>query len=334
MKAWMKSRLCAGHFTVFPATLFLALTAPFLHGQGSEFRSLSWSPKKVVVVPFEYVHSLILVRLSLNGLPPVSFSLDTGADTTCLDRQAADAAHLKTVMIKGELNSLSGTCALGPVAQGIHVKAGKNELLRGSGLVLDLSQFEKPLGIPLAGILGFDYLRQFPVLLDYRAKTITIFADKKVHYSGSSALIVPLEKGKEAGKPPNLPVIVVQLELPDGSFAEAKLTIDTGFDGSLNLHGPFVREHPSVQAAPSTNPSARPLYDQAYCGDKYEVELGKVSAIRLGGTRFPAPEVVYSKTPAGVGDSGETDGELGNGFLSQFRIFFDVPHNVIVFEPY
>jgi hypothetical protein len=329
----MGSRLSASYIAAFAGLMFLAFVPPLLQGQGSESRSLPLRPKKGVVVPFEYVHNLILVKLSLNGSPPVSFSLDTGADTTSLDRQAVDAAHLRAVMIKGELNALSGTCALGPVAQGIHLKVGKNELLRGSGLVLDLSQFEKPLGIPLAGIFGFDYLRQFPVLLDYRAKTITIFADKKVRYSGLSALIVPLEKGKEPGKPPSLPVIAVQLELPDGSSAEAKLTIDTGFDGALGLHGPFVREHPSVQAAPSANPPAGPLYNQAFCGDKYEAELGKVSAIRLGGTRFSAPDVVYSKTPAGIADSSETDGELGNKFLSQFRIFFDVPRNVIVFEP-
>ncbi|HZB87385.1 MAG TPA: aspartyl protease family protein [Terracidiphilus sp.] len=297
--------------------------------EGAQFHSSIWSSKERVVVPFEFINNQIVVRLSLNGMPG-NFIVDTGTDHTALDRRAADAAHMKDaahltiVPNTGNANSLGKSCAIVVAARGVEIKFGKVELIRGITPVSDFSQFEKGFGFTLSGIIGFDYIRQFPMLFDYRAKTITIFGDKRVQYRGPGTSIPLVDT--------NPPVVAAKMELPDGSQAEAKLIVDTGYYGGLDLHGPFVQKHVAVQATQNTARSDPAPGIRGGCGDDIEQMRGEVSAIQLGTARFPGPETQYAKSPIGVSASSETDGQLGSAFLSQFRIFFDAPRNLIVLD--
>lgn len=317
--------------TSLAGLLFMAPTGTFLHAQETHFRSQFWRSKAKVIIPFEYFRNQIVVKLSLNNGLPANFLVDTGSDHTLLSQRAVETAHLKTNAVKGEVNSLAGRCHLNLTVGGVRIGAGKNELVHGSMPVIDLTAWETELGIPLESIIGFDYIRQFPTFVGYSAKTITIFADKKVQYQGNGERVV-VERREKPGDSPDLPVIVANLKLPDGSFASARLTIDTGSDGGLSLHGPFVRLHAAVQVRTKADLSAQPILSAAFCGE-YEQQLGKVAAIQLGELRFSDPGTVYAADPVGISAGDETDGELGNKFLSQFRIFFDIPRNLIVLEP-
>jgi hypothetical protein len=167
--------------------------------------------------------------------------------------------------------------------------------------------------------------------LDYRAKTITIFVNKKVRYRGTGVTI-PVVNTNVSGELPHLPVVSATLELPDGSSAEGRLELDTGSNSTLELNAPFVRNHHVAQNKKRSEPAPAPDFTQAFCGEEYEEVNADVTAIRLGGLRFANPEALYAKDPVGVSASDETDGRLGNKFLSQFRIFFDIPRRVIVLE--
>jgi hypothetical protein len=312
------------------AGLLLSSPLALSSGEVPGFHSSLWSSKATLVLPFELINNQIVVRLSLNGTPG-SFILDSGTEHITLDRKAADAAHLRILPNSGNLNTLGKPCAIETSANGIQIKYGKIELAKGIAPVIDMSQLERGLGFPIEGIIGFDFIRRFPLLLDYGAKTITVFADKKVQYRGEGASI-PVLNTEAAGEPPRLPVVVSKLELPDGSQADAKLEIDTGYYGVLDLHAPFVQKHPSIRVQPTAIPLTPPPNLQTGCGDSHEDVRGQVSAIQLGGIRFAAPEALYAKEPAGLSTGDETDGELGNRFLSQFRVFFDIPAYLIVLD--
>jgi hypothetical protein len=314
----------------FLAGLLMVPPAPFVYGQDARFHSLPWRSKARLIVPFELIHGEIVVRLSLNGTPPGNFLLDSGSEVIMLGREAANGAHLKIVPINGKMVTPAGSCAMGLVSQGIHITHDKIEI-NGRAPVIDLSQLQKALGIPVEGILGFEYIRQYPLLLDYTKKTITIFVDKKVRYCGP-AVEVPVEARNSSGGLPDLPVVVAQVEFPDGSKASARLEIETGSDRFLTLHAPFVHEHHIAYRGTGKEAAAPRTFSTTFCGDRYELVHGDVSDIQLGGMRFADPEALYAKDPAGVSASNETDGELGNRFLSQFRIFFDIPRDLIVFE--
>ncbi len=300
------------------AGLLLVLPAPSACGSNAR-----------LVLPFDSIHNQIVLRLSLNGMPPGNFILDSGSESTVLDRKSAAAAHLKIVPNIGNAFTLGGVCSIGFSAEGMQIKYRRFELSRGVAPVIDLTGLAKGLGFPIEGIIGFNYIRQFPLLLDYRAKTITIFADKEVKYRGAG-IPIPVVVAEGSDGPPQLPVVAARLELPDGSQADANLEIDTGYYGALDLHGPFVRNHPSVRSTPNSPLPAQPGYLQGGCGEWHKELPGQISAIALGGRLFPGPRVLYATAPAGVSASSQTDGELGNEFLSQFRVFFDIPRGQIV----
>ena len=157
--------------TSLAGLLFMAPTGPILHAQETHFRSQFWRSKAKVIIPFEYFRNQIVVKLSLNDGPPANFLVDSGSDHTLLSQRAVETAHLKTNAVKGEVNSLAGRCHLNLTVGGVHIRAGKNELVHGSMPVIDLTAWETELGIPLEGIIGFDYIRQFPILVGYSAKT-------------------------------------------------------------------------------------------------------------------------------------------------------------------
>lgn len=317
----MNLRFKLAHITA----LVVLVAAPALSscGQEANFHS-SLFKRATLVFPFEFVNNQIIVRLSLNGIPG-NFILDTGASKTTLNLRAAEAAHLKMVKNVGSANGLGKSCAIEMAAENVDIKDAKIEILNGTAPVVDLSQLEKGLGVPLEGILGFDYLRLFPILVDYRAKTITFFEDKQVQYRGPEASIPLLLDG-------DTPVVVATTWLPDGSRADARLEIDTGYYGALDLHGPFVQKHPSVEADPKTQTAEPPSDLQDICGYTFKELSGKISAIQIGNARFPDPQVFYAQTPTGISANSQTDGELGNAFLSQFSLFLDAPQHLLVLD--
>ncbi len=328
----MSSRVCATHIAALAALLFLVPPAPFIRGQEARFHSSPWRSRATVVVPFELINGEIVMRLSLNGAAPANFLLDSGSGPSQFDRRAIATAHLKTVSV-GNTKEITpaGTLPLTLAANGFRLTYGRSEIVHGSAFVTDLSTFEQALGIPLAGIVGFDYMQQCPILLDYRARTITIFKDRKVRYRGPG-IAVPVETAQPSGELLHVPVVVARLELNDRSQVSARLEIDTGSNHALTLHAPFLRQHDLARHEAVQGPAAAPIFSETFGGVRYQLERGQISAVEIGGLKIPDPEALYAKNPAGVSASDQTDGELGSQFLSQFRIFFDIPRHLIVFE--
>lgn len=312
--------------------MILAPQVPLLRGQDARFQSSFWRTKAKVVLPFESIHGEIVIQLSLNGAPPANFLLDSGAGMTQLDRRAIETAHLKTFSVNSQALTPAGKFSFTLAAQDVHLRRNKDELLHGSVFATDLSQLEESCGVPLAGVIGFDYIQQYPILLDYSAKTITIFADKEVQYRGPG-IIVHAENMQPSGESIDFPAVIAHLELNNGSRVSARLEIDTGSDHALTLHAPFARQHDVAQQESNRGPKAAPILSETFDGARYQLVRGQISAIRIGNLRIADPGVLYAKEAVGLSASDQTDGELGNKFLSRFRIFFDIPRGLIVFEP-
>ncbi len=303
--------------------LLFAVLPPACHAGTPHWRS--WGGSSEIVLPFQNVQGEMVVTMSLNGHKGMNFVVDTGTGFTILDASAAAAAHVKILPLEAPpLQALAGPVPLTQTAPHARI-TGYGLELRDHLLVSNLQELQKGLGIPLAGIIGFDFLGQLPFLVDYSAKTITIFPPKRKNDTPHQGIEVSVEPS--IPKEFDGPIVCLNLELPDGRRVKANLTVDTGSTEGLLLHVPFVEKYglqPSVKAQ---------TVSQTTYGGTYNATPGAVPALLLGDLRVEDLHALYAVNPVGMAGNKRIDGEIGFQILSRFRIFMDAPHHVVVFEP-
>lgn len=283
-----------------------------------------WGESKIVL-PFRTVRDEMVISMSLNGHKDMNFVIDTGTGVTILDAAAAAATGVKILPLEAPPGqALGGAFTPTQVAPRGQI-TGYGLKLKDHFMVGDLQEMQKGLGIPLAGIIGFDFLGQFPFLVDYSTKTITIFRTKEKTDPLQQGIEIPLEPpipNEYVG-----PIICLDLELPDGRRVKANLTVDTGSTDGLILHAPFAEKYGLQPLA-----KAQTVSRLAYSGT-YNMMPGLVQALMLGDLKVQDLHSLYTMNSAGVSGDKRIDGEIGYEILSRFRIFMDAPRHVVVFEP-
>lgn len=121
-------------------------------------------------VKFRYSQSLIFVPVNVNGLK-LLFLLNTGANTTVLDKRIADKLELPVIK---ETDTVIGTAGKQPVAL-VKVRS----LSVGNTVMKDLIVSRRNIGDFITldgqkvdGILGTDILKNYALTIDYQAQKI------------------------------------------------------------------------------------------------------------------------------------------------------------------
>jgi hypothetical protein len=129
------------------------------------------------VVPAWFFSNLLLVPLDINGKRG-NFVVDTGAVTTVLSH--AMAANLgvtdKTPGAKMDLG-LSGVGGFEGVVlrvPNVTVKTAKNTEIFPQMVSIDLKDISRMIGTEIAGVVGFDFLEEYKVTLDYYAAEVRL----------------------------------------------------------------------------------------------------------------------------------------------------------------
>jgi membrane-associated protease RseP (regulator of RpoE activity) len=133
---------------------------------------------KATVVPFELLPSgHMAVMVKVNGEGPYRLIFDTGAPITLLDNKVAKAAGLLKDTPE-PLFSLFGSKGEVKVKE---LQVGDQKVSDMTAIVMDhptveaiSKAFEKKLGGPINGIVGFPFFSRFTMTLDYQAKTVTL----------------------------------------------------------------------------------------------------------------------------------------------------------------
>jgi membrane-associated protease RseP (regulator of RpoE activity) len=136
------------------------------------------APAKATVVPFELLPSgHMAVMAKVNGEGPYRLIFDTGAPITLLDNKVAKAAGLLKDTPE-PLFSIFGSRGEVKVKE---LQVGGQKVPDMTAIVMDhptveaiSKAFEKKLGGPIDGIVGFPFFSRFKMTLDYQAKTMTL----------------------------------------------------------------------------------------------------------------------------------------------------------------
>ena len=137
--------------------------------------------KRRVILPFYVSNSLIIVPVSINGAYPVNFLIDTGVRSNILfSKDLGDAMGLKYTRRLNLMGADGSEQIMAQVSPVNYLDLGPIEGIAQSLLVLeeDFLELESVVGVPIYGIIGYEFFKFNPVKINYDDERIEFFSGR------------------------------------------------------------------------------------------------------------------------------------------------------------
>jgi hypothetical protein len=273
-------------------------------------------------IPFTMESAHIVFQASVNGSKPIGFLLDTGADENVINTPRLAAFGMKTY---GQtIATGGGGSAEYDYAAGATFTLPGVELRNQHVSVIDQTGLERALGVPLGGILGYDFISRFVVEIDYRKNLITLRDPKNWNYEGSG-YVVPVMF--DDGIPFSNGVISVGAKTIPTYFV-----IDFGAQETMTLTSPFVKANGLLELAQTNAFVNHPtgLENQFFSQTNVRGHIDKLELGKLVEQSIPINMSVNTK---GAYASENFSGTVGETIFRRYHVFLDYTRNRIIFEP-
>jgi len=281
--------------------------------------------QKKVKVPFLASNSLILLPVSINGNPPLYFLLDTGVKANILfSKSMGDSMGLTYSRRVGMVGADGSTTVWARVSPTNTLDLGEVEGRFQNLLVLeeDFLELESVIGIPVFGILGYEFFKYNAVKIDYDQAILTFYQPEGLAWKSPFYRRLPLQL--EDGKA----YVNVKVQQMAGTIIQAKVLVDTGANHGLLLNQETSDEIKLPELRIETQ------LGQSLGGVLYG-ELGRVKRLSMRGllfqqviTSYPEPSTFSSLIQA----SGR-QGSLGAEVLGKTKLILDYPRNGFYVRP-
>jgi len=272
-----------------------------------------------VTIPFLFRNGHVLVRLQVNGSKFGWFILDTGASTSFYHKKFVEGLKLVNL---GELPvmGLGGYENL-QLTKFDSISVGSVTLYEQIAGVLPLDvlagQIQKKM--TFGGLLGYDFFVRFPVLINFKSETITVFNPDKFEIENSQrtipfhlTMMVPTVKAKVNG-------------------VQGDFLIDLGNAFGIIIHQNFGRRLASVGQLKIDSSSS------TYLGGVAKGVMGSkisVANLMLGDLEIRVSEGLLVDSGSGMIGSRYISGNIGTMILENYQILFDYANSrLFLFEP-
>lgn len=269
---------------------------------------------KKVVIPFKFINNLIFIPMTVNGVQ-LTFLLDTGvAENTIFSLE--DKEMTLSSMEKMKFSGLGGNASIEGFKSDRNIGKIGNHIVNYSlmlYIILDEDFNISPhVGIPVNGILGYHFFKDYPVIIDYTSKKITVFKDRELFLKKVQKfdeLPISVEKNK--------PYIETEVEMTKEKKT-SKLLIDLGNSDAIWLFPTLIKDFVY------NRPNIEDFLGRGFNGDIY----GKRSRIHnfyLGNYKFEKPLTAmpdeYSIQHLSLVK--DRKGSLGGDIMRRFTVAFD-----------
>lgn len=266
-------------------------------------------------IPFVVSNNLVIIPISINNGPPVNFLLDTGVKTNILfSKTFGDFLNLNYTRKLDLVGADGQTVLTASVSPTNHLDIGEIEGIFQTLLVLDedFLELERVIGVPVFGVIGYEFFKYNPVKINYDEGIITFYKEDAMKWKplGFKKVPIKLENSK--------PYLHAKIRQSLQNELLAKLLIDTGANHGLLLN----RETSDQIVLPEKHLESE--LGRSLGGDLYGF-VGRVRSFNLNSfkfnnviTSFP-DETEFSYV---IKDSGR-QGSLGSEILGRMNIIFD-----------
>ena len=276
-------------------------------------------------IPFDYVNGFIIVNLTFDGILPLRFIFDTGAEHTILSKR--ELTDLLDVDYKRRFPILGADLSkelFAYLVQGVEIQFGSIIAKNRSILVLeeDYFRFEEFAGVNVQGILGSDFFRRFIIKINYNRRVISLYDPQYFDPPGKSFAKIPIEVNR------NKPYLNARVKFHQDTSLQLRLLMDSGASLALLLN---TDSHPDLNLPERVIPSNLGVglggYIQGY--------MGRIQELGLDSFAFNEVISQFQDVSFFVDTSYTSmrNGIIGNDILSRFTIIIDYIKEVAYFEP-
>ena len=309
-----------------PSTLMLkylnyALTAAFgLFFLGSDGIAQSQRSSAPVEVPFEFESNQIILQVKIAGKGPFNVLLDTNTDPSAIDSATARDLGL-VVEPKGTTATGGGseTNTVYPVRLS-NVEVGSVVAKDVPAATIDLTRLGNRIGKPIHGVLGYSFLKDRIVQIDYPNSKLRFFAESpypRIQFGPNTVNIIAFPFRYEDGD-----VIIDSVYINNEKM---KASLDTGSGSTFCLT-------PDAVALLGLEEQGRDSDEESvgYNG-AYKSKVGMLKSVRLGKLSVDSAPATFWLPGTGH-DHKKFQVNIGNGFFKDFMMTFDFRNKMVVFE--
>lgn len=274
-------------------------------------------PKDVhsVKIPFIMRRGLIHLTALVNGSKKVRLILDSGASGNVLDSALIESLDLPVVGTMPVIG-IAGNSEISLVRVA-SIKIGELSLLNQVVGSMDLSG---TLGvssdsIEFGGLLGYDFLSRFPMLINYAESTLTVYNPDKYQLPDSGSVV-------EFYFTRQVPTVEATVNGARGDFI-----VDLGNAFGVVIHESFTKKHKLMGALADLRKVRQPM---SGIGGSIIGRSGVVREFQVGDVTISSLRVLLADSGTGLTGSKELAGNIGSHFLQRFSVLLDYSHRKIV----
>lgn len=305
---------CAIRFGVAAvfALVFLATVASTTRAQ---------QQKPPVEVPFEFVHNQIVIDVKIDGKGPFKMLLDTDTDPSAIDLAAAQELGL-AVGQKGYPTTGGGTDENPSHLTMLNlVEVGSVSAKQVPAAALDLSKLAKQMGGPVRGVLGYSFLKDRIIQIDYADLKLRFFSESpypRIQMAPNTVNTIAMNFRREDGD-----VIIDSVFVNNEKMRAA---LDTGSSGNFTI----MPEAAALLGLDDDATDGETETSVGYNGE-YQGKKTVLKSVRIG--RYSAEGVQAAVFLPKTGhDNKKYQVNIGNDFFQNFVMTFDFKNKIVVFE--
>lgn len=271
---------------------------------------------KKAVIPFQFINNLIFIPINVNGAE-LTFLLDTGVSETILFSLENKEVKLSNVE-KVKFSGLGGSLSIDGLKSERNMGKIGDEIVNTSMslyIILDEEfNISSHVGIPVNGVIGYQFFKNHPVYIDYISKKLTVYENsdllkKKVRKFEEFPITIERDK----------PYLYAGVEMTNEK-KDSKLLIDLGNNDAIWLFPTLIKNFVY------NRPNIDDFLGRGFNGDI----LGKRSRIHnfyLGSFKFEKPLTAmpdeYSIQHVTLVENRK--GSVGSEIMRRFTVAFDYP---------
>jgi hypothetical protein len=280
--------------------------------------------RKSARIPFRLIRNLVIIQLQINDKGPFNFILDTGVGLMVITEpklvDSIGVDNKRTIKMPGMGEGDAYEAYVTPPLK-IDIPGLKSYDVSAAILKTDHFGLSNFVGIPIHGLLGYEFFNNLAVKLNFADSTITVYKpnDKRSFRKGTK-IPLSIEEHK--------PYIQALVSLPNGTQQQCKLIVDLGAGHPVSLEN-MIKKHGLPQKFITANLGVGlngPI--SGFLSRIDEVDVGKFK-IKSVIASFPNDydEETMKYLPV------KRDGNLGVGILKRFTVVFDYQNNAMYLKP-
>jgi hypothetical protein len=281
---------------------------------------------KKVVIPFKFINNLVFIPVVVNG-EELTFLLDTGVEQTILfsldDKEEVKLFELEKLKLRG-LGSKEAIDSYKSSKNKVEIKdyVDYNHEIY---IILDQDfNFSSHVGIPVNGIIGYNFFRKNMIEIDYDRKKIIVY--DHTHKKISNRLKKKFLKDSISIED-NKPYYSANIKSNDESIP-AKLLLDTGNSDAVWV---FTNKSDKIKLPQKT---IQDYLGKGFSGSVFG-KRGRIEKFEFGSKVFDSILVTFpdSASVKSVNFVPDRVGSVGGEIISRFSIVFDYLNNTIYTRP-